>query len=257
MTSVKIEDKPPYGFRYVPLSSTSNGEVSDDPSLSDGLLTYELGTLEPGQLTTVVYSLRATAGAVDSDGINNARATAVNGDNALMVSSPAHAKVAMRRDGVLSDRAALFGKVYVDQNCDGLHNNKEWPVGGVKLYLQDGTYTVSDADGLFSLYGLRPGSHVIKVDKHSLPKGLILKPLDSNQGVDPDSRFVDLMTGDFHRVDFAASCPVQDQDIIFAEIKARNESINGSWLLKEAEQFRAGEALEQVIGKNHKAGTAC
>ncbi len=246
MTSVQIEDRPPYGFRYVPLSSTTNGLISADPEISNGMLTYELGTLEPGELATIVYSLRATAGAIDSNGINSVIANAVNGDNALVVSSPAHARVEMRRDGVLSDRAAMFGKIYVDQNCDGLHNNKEWPIGGVKLYLQDGTYTVSDADGLFSLYGLRPGSHVIKVDNHTLPKGLSLKPLDSNQGADPDSRFVDLMTGDFYRVDFAASCPVVDQDRIFAEIKARNESINGSWLLKDAEQFRAGEALEQV-----------
>lgn len=247
LTSVVLEDRPPFGFRYVPMSTSIGGVATVDPDItSDGVLVYDIGPLESAETVSLVYSLRASAGAIDSDGINSAVANAVNADNALVVSSVSSARVSMRRDGVLSDRAALFGKIYVDQNCDGLQNHAEWPIGGVKLYLQDGTYTVSDADGLFSLYGLRPGSHVIKVDKHTMPAGLELKPLDSNQGVDPDSRFIDLMTGDFHRVDFAANCPIENRDLIFAEIKARNESINGSWLLKEAEQFRAGEDLPQV-----------
>jgi len=167
-------------------------------------------------------------------------------------SLPATAEVALRRDGVFSNKASLFGKVYVDQNCDGLQNNKEWPIAGVWLYLQDGTYVITDGDGLFSLYGLEPGRYVIKVDTHTLPEGLDLKLLSVDQAADADSRFVDLSEGDFHRVDFAAGCPKADGERIFAELKQRNKSIDSSWYLQNAEnlnvssQQRSGDSLSQL-----------
>lgn len=247
LTAVVLQDRPPYGYRYVPLSSTLGDEEFSEPAIDDnGLLEFSIGTLGAGESVTLVYILRSSAGAIDSDGVNSAIALGVTAGNAQVVSPVSRARVKLQRNGVLSDRAAVFGKIYVDQNCDHVQNNKEWPVGGVKLYLQDGTYTISDGDGLFSIYGLRPGSHVIKVDTHTLPDGLQLKPLDSLQGVDPESRFVDLMQGDFYRVDFAAICPQEHIDLVFAEIVARNQSINGSWLLKGAENFRAGEEQLQL-----------
>ncbi len=247
LSSVLLEDRPPYGFRYVKGSARIDDvSVVDPVRTASGLLQFDIGTLTPGETLRITYVLRSSAAAIDGDGVNMAVARGVTTENAMAVSPASRTKVALQRHGVLSDRAALFGKIYVDQNCDGIQNDKEWPVGGVKFYLHDGTYTISDADGLFSVYGLAPGSHVIKVDTHSLPQGLELKPLDSHHGVDPESRFVDLMQGDFHRVDFAATCPADDRDRIFAEIKARNQSINGNWLLKEAENFRAGEELQQL-----------
>ena len=251
LTAVTLYDRPPYGYRYVPVSATVDGEVIADPVIgSSGELRFELGALDAGEVFGVNYALRSTAAAIDSDGINEAVAQAVNADNSQVVSPPSRARVTLSRQGVLSDRAALFGKIFIDQNCDGMQNHREWPVGGVRVYLQDGTFAVSDADGLFSLYGLKPGSHVLKVDRYTLPDGLVLKPLDSNQAVDPNSRFIELTAGDFHRADFAANCPRENVDQLFAEIKARNEAINGSWLLKEVEQFRASEELPVVDPQN-------
>ncbi len=247
IASVTLQDRPPYGYRYVPLSTTLDDETIAEPAIDgDGMLEFDLGTLAAGESASLTYILRSSAGAIDGDGVNRAMALGVTVDNAQVVSPVSRAKVELKRGGVLSDRAALFGKIYVDQNCDHVQNNREWPVGGVKFYLQDGTYTISDGDGLFSVYGLKPGSHVIKVDTHTLPDGLELKPLDSLHGVDPESRFVDLMPGDFYRVDFAAVCPQEDSELVFAEIKARNKSINGDWLLQGAENFRAGEEQLQL-----------
>jgi uncharacterized repeat protein (TIGR01451 family) len=247
LSSVVLRDKPPYGYRYVPLSTTLNGEVLADPqTLESGELQFDLGTFEPAQVGSITYALRVSAAAVDSDGINEAMAVAVNEDNAQIISPVSRVQTRVNRFGVLSDRAALFGKVYVDQNCNAVQDAAEWPVGGVRLYLQDGTYTLSDADGSYSLYGLAPGSHVVKVDSHTLPAGLKLKPLDSLQAADPDSRFVELVPGDFHRVDFAAVCPDPTDERLLSEIKARNAMLNDNWLLQEAERFRADEELPGV-----------
>ncbi|OED42422.1 hypothetical protein AB833_07235 [Chromatiales bacterium (ex Bugula neritina AB1)] len=246
ITAVMLEDNPPYGFRYVGGTAEVEGESVVDPvRTTAGLLKFELGTIESGETIEVSYVLRSSAGSIDGDGVNSALAKGITKDNALAVSPASRTRVKLQREGVLSDRSALFGKIYVDQNCDGLQNNKEWPIGGVKFYLQDGTYTISDADGLYSIYGLQPGHHVMKIDSSTLPEGLTLKLLDSNQAADPQSRFIDLMPGDFYRADFAAVCPSVERDKVFAEIEARNQSLNGSWLLKAAENFRAGEEHRQ------------
>ncbi len=244
--SITVEDRPPFGFRYVPGSTRQGDEAIVDPQMSDdGRLIFTVGDMAQDESIAFSYVLRASAGAIDSDGVNTAYALGITPDNAQFTSNISRAKVAVHRDGVLSGRAALFGKIYVDQNCDGVQSESEWPLGGVKLYLQDGTYTISDADGLYSLYGLRPGSHVIKVDSHSLPDGLQLKLLDTNQGVDPQSRFVDLAEGDFYRADFAAHCPSEDVESVFTEIRARNSALSNSWLLSAAEKFQADEQLVQ------------
>ena len=244
--SITIEDRPPFGFRYVPGSTRQGDESIVDPQITDdGRLIFTVGDMAADESIVFRYALRASAGAVDGNGVNSAYALGTNVDNARFTSNVSRARVAIQRDGVLSGRAALFGKIYVDQNCDGVQNHGEWPLGGVKFYLQDGTYTISDADGLYSLYGLQPGSHVIKVDSQSLPEGLDLKLLDTNQGADPQSRFVDLAEGDFYRVDFAAHCPSEDVESIFAEIRARNSALNSSWLLRSAENFQADEQLTQ------------
>lgn len=73
----------------------------------------------------------------------------------------------------------------------------------------------------------------------SLPKGLLLKPLDNRNGADGNSRFVDLSAGDMHRADFAARCPEADADkgtcnAMADQIRARNRSLQGDWLWQEA-----------------------
>jgi len=74
------------------------------------------------------------------------------------------ARVFIRRTGVLSENAALFGKVYIDSDCNNLHNDAEWPIGGVRLYLDDGTFVITDEDGQYSIFGLAPGTRVIRAD---------------------------------------------------------------------------------------------
>lgn len=238
LNDITVTDTLPFGYRYVPGTALLAGVATDDPQLSDdGELVFNVGSLASNENIELSYAARTTAAAIDGSGINTAHATGFTASRIKTDSLPATAEVKLRRDGVFSNKAALFGKVYVDQNCDGLQNHKEWPIAGVWLYLQDGTYVITDGDGLFSLYGLEPGRYVIKVDKHTLPDGLDLKLLSVDQAADANSRFVDLSEGDFHRADFAAGCPKADGERIFAEIKQRNQSVDNSWYLQNAENL--------------------
>jgi len=255
LSNVAVIDNPAYGFRFVPGSASFNGDRIADPqrlkSPTDGAIANDSGAAVNTSLRFIVsqiaaesegvlrYRMQATAGAADGveEGVNRANGNA-NTVSGLLLSTPTSvATVKIERSGVLSDQAILFGKVYVDSSCDNIQNQGEWPIAGVRLYMQDGTFVVTDEDGQFSLYGLQPGLHVLKLDSTTLPQGLVLKPTDTRQAADPDSRFVELSAGDFHRADFAAYCPQQNAAHVFDELKKRNADLRNAWLLNEASQY--------------------
>jgi len=252
-----VIDYPAFGFRYVAGSATLDGELVDDPQRlsspasnagelagdTDDIipgLRFQLSQIEANSERTLRYHMQATAGATDGSGVNRANANAITQSGLLLSTPTTVAKVDIDRTGVLSDEAIVFGKVYVDSSCDHIQNNGEWPIGGVRLYMQDGTFVVTDEDGQYSLYGLQPGLHVIKLDTLTMPEGLVLKPTDTRQAADPESRFLDLSAGDLHRADFATYCPAQHVDAVYAELQERNLNLRDAWLLNEAARFDPG-----------------
>src|SRR3546814_12758993 len=42
-------------------------------------------------------------------------------------------------------------------------------IRGVRVMLQDGSYTVTDEDGSYHFEGVRPGLHVVQIDPSTLP----------------------------------------------------------------------------------------
>lgn len=238
LEDIVVEDIMPFGFRYVPGTTQLAREAVADPSKSGiGVLKFDVGDVLANESVSLSYSLRASAAAVDGNGVNTAVATGYTSSRSRIRSLPGRATVTFQRGGVFSDKASLFGKVYVDQNCDGLQNDKEWPIGGVRLYLQDGTYTITDGDGQFSLYGLEPGQYVVKVDEYTMPKGLDVKILAVDQLAQASSRFVNLAEGDLHRVDFATNCPRENVERVLSELVERNKAIDTGWYLQQAENF--------------------
>lgn len=258
-----VIDYPAFGFRYISGSATYDGVAIDNPQRltvpannADGVdlqdnqvvngLRFQLSQVEPDSTSVLRYRMRATAGATDGSGINRAIANATTASGLVLSTPTSVAKVDIERSGVLSDQAIVFGKVYVDSSCDNIQNQGEWPIGGVRLYLQDGTFVVTDEDGQYSLYGLQPGLHVLKLDTLTMPEGLRLKPIDTRQAADPESRFVDLSAGDFQRADFASYCPEQHADVVFEELKQRNLYLRDASMLNEASLFDPDAAAPRL-----------
>lgn len=216
-----IQDQMPYGFKFLAGTVKLNGTLTNDPVVTpndnNGVkLLFHIGKFAMGSELTLTYIVQVTATAVNSEGTNTAYAYA-NALTGLLVQSPtARAHVEVKQEGVLSDRAILFGRLATEANCnignDAKRQAAGWPLANVRLYLEDGTYVITDSEGQYSLYGLKPGIHVLKVDGHTLPAGVVLKAVDVDHAGDPDSRFVDLTAGDFHRADFVAACPENEPD---------------------------------------------
>ncbi len=95
-------------------------------------------------------------------------------------------------------------------------------MAGVRMYFEDGTYLIADSEGKYSYCGLKPITHVLKVDRSTLPKGALLDTTDTRNAGDPDSRFVDLRNGELHRADFhVRSCRTD----VMGQIKARRATL--------------------------------
>jgi uncharacterized repeat protein (TIGR01451 family) len=221
-----IKDQLPYGFKYIQGTAKLNDKFITDPSQSlvgseqGALLAFKLNDMAKDAEFTLTYIVQVTAIAKTSDGINSAYGHADTFTNLLITSPTVKAQVTIKPEGVLSDKAILFGRLAIAPGCkidDGKDPDKYkekngWPLANVKLFMEDGTYAITDPDGQYSLYGMKPGLHVIKVDTHSLPDGIVLQATDVAHAGDPDSRFVDMLPGDFQRADFTAKCPLKSPD---------------------------------------------
>ncbi len=246
---VTIEDMLPAGFRYVLGTARFNSVTLADPAGGVGrALTFKFVQDVPANTTVeLTYFVRVGVGAQQGDGIN--RATAVYGG---VRSNTAQYKVNVQ-GGVFSNDGCIIGKVYVD--CDGTHtqNNesgsRELGIPGVRLVMLDGTYMITDNEGKYSICGVKPQTHVIKVDRSTLPKGSRLLPSSNRNAGVGDSIFVDLKGGELARADFIeGSCSPEVLD----QVKARRAQ--GGVLAPEKElpadlkiDNRPNEAQQQIL----------
>src|SRR3546814_17181074 len=61
----------------------------------------------------------------------------------------------------------IIGRI-TDGGCS-VDPDKADGIGGVRVMLQDGSYTVTDEDGRYHFEGVRPGLHVVQIDPSTLP----------------------------------------------------------------------------------------
>ena len=219
--NVFLTDTLPRGFSYVAGTVRKDGKAIADPQGGFGpSLVFNLGVMNRDQVITVTYRVRVGPGAMQGDGINRVVASyRVSNESALpgagstlfSQSNIGTAKVEIV-GGVFSDRAYIIGKIFTDCDNDGLQNAQraeggmEIGVPGVRVVLEDGTSAISDSEGKYSFYGLLARTHVLKIDRTTLPDGVSANDfalLSSRNLGKGDSRIVDLKNGELHKANFA------------------------------------------------------
>ncbi|WP_367846195.1 hypothetical protein [Rhodoferax sp. WC2427] len=202
---VRLVDSLPLGFKLIPGTVTlaaghAVATVQPNPDGTPGpRLTYAIGNVLPGQTLELGYRARIGVGGDRGDGTNRARATDQTG---TITSNEGKATVRVS-GGVFTTEACVIGKVYVDCNGNRVQDDGEPGIPGVRLYFENGTNLTSDENGQYSICGLRPITHVLKVDPQSMPVGSRLETLSNRNAGDAESLFVDLKNGELHRADFA------------------------------------------------------
>lgn len=211
-----VSDSLPAGFAYVRGTARLNGAVLADPAGGAGpSLQFAVGNLAAGAQPVLTYRVRVGAGSQSGNGINTAQAA-----SGAVRSNSSSVRVQVV-GGVFSNKAYVFGKVFADCSRDGVQDAGEPGIPGVRIYLEDGTYAVTDEEGKYSFYGLEPRTHVAKVDNITLPAGATLAVLNNRNAFDAGSRFVDLINGELHKADFAiAECTPGIRDQVAARRKA-------------------------------------
>ncbi len=198
VASVRTVDQLPLGARYRPGSTRIGSAVAPDPEISaDGrTLTFTTGTLGPGQRLEIRYVVEITAGAHGKQLVNAARAIGPDG----LASNSAQATIQLREE-LFRDRAILMGRV-VEGDCASPTQQLKG-IAGVRVYLEDGRYSVTDDEGKYHFEDVAPGSHVVQMDTVTVPDTHQLAGCDSVRNAGRAySQFVDLRGGALWRSDF-------------------------------------------------------
>jgi len=197
ITGVMLLDDLPQGFRLKEGSVKLNGEVFIDPvSYGDGRhLRFDLGTLAAGSVSELSYVVEVMATAPSGDAVNTAWVT---GDYDFRSNE---AKVSVKvNSAFFNSEAFLTGRVLAD-GCD---IDAAEGVENVRLFLENGTYVVTDEEGRWHIEGVEPGTHVLQLDRDTLLGDLEAVACEESPRFagTPWSQFVDVQAGSLWRADF-------------------------------------------------------
>jgi uncharacterized repeat protein (TIGR01451 family) len=244
-TNVALKDTLPQGFRYAAGSASIDGVKVADPTISsDGRnLTLTLANLAVNETLNLRYVARIgvntpTGKATNSAWIEDQEDVAGEG---ILSSNTAIADVEIKED-LFSDNSRLFGRVYIG-DCQG--NAEQEGISGVRIYLENGTYVVTDEDGLWHIEDQKPGTHVVQLDTETLPKYLDLMACDDyGQHAGREySQFVDLAPGTMWRTDFVVKLKPPSKGEVTQRLSSRLAPITKT----ERESLAANSPVAQKI----------
>ncbi|QWV95660.1 OmpA family protein [Geomonas oryzisoli] len=199
---VTVEDRIPRGFRYLRGSSHLDGFAVADPAGSSRQLRWDLGTMAPGAVKVLSYRLVLSAEVPVGTSVNWAQASGVTRTGSASISPPASAAVKVR-PSILGDKAVIMGRIFRDRNGNGIPDPGEPGEPGVRIYLEDGSFVLSDGEGKYSFTGVASGNHVLKIDRSTLDPALRSLPYNTAFAGVGWSQFVMVPFGGPARGDFA------------------------------------------------------
>ncbi|MEN8007681.1 MAG: OmpA family protein [Candidatus Krumholzibacteriota bacterium] len=195
-----ITDNLPPGFAFQDGSATTEGGGTIIPRMSaDGrTLYFDLGDIPIFGVIQIQYVIEVAAGSRPGEVVSTARAKAEEG-----VSSGEAVVYTQVRDAYFRDTGFITGRVVVGE-CELSRDEERVGVPGVRVFLEDGSFSVTDDGGRYHFEGVPAGAHVVQIDVATLPDRH--EPLacvdDTRSAGRPYSRFVDIQGGTLWRADF-------------------------------------------------------
>src|SRR5882757_4550241 len=172
LQGVQIVDRYPAGFRYVSGSARLDG-VPSEPKVAAGQLVWS-GLSFGSSTRTIVLLLAVGAGVGEGEFVN--RAQIIDGLTGKPLSGEATARVRVVSDQTF-DCTDVFGKVFNDMNRNGVQDNGEDGLPGVRVVTATGLAATTDAYGRFHITCAitpnedRGSNFVLKLDDRTLPSG--------------------------------------------------------------------------------------
>jgi hypothetical protein len=163
----------PPGFTYVKRSALLDG-VPIEPTVTGRVLNWNNLTIATSQVRTLKLLLAVGAGVTQGEYVN--RAQAVNNPSGTALSGEATATVEVAPDPTF-DCTDVFGKVFNDLNRNGVQDEGEPGLAGVRVVTPQGLVAKTDQFGRYHITcaivpdETRGSNFVLKVDDRSLPSG--------------------------------------------------------------------------------------
>ena len=218
-SSLRVVDQLPAAMRYVPGSTRINGQTAGDPAIDgeSGTLEFSLDALFASERTTISYVVEVVGGKRGDDLVNRATAFAAGG----LTSNEATAALRLTED-LFRSTGTLVGRV-IEADCTADTFSEEQGVAGVRVYLEDGRYAVSDEGGRFHFEGLEAGTHVAQLDRFTVPEYFNVVGCSDNadHAGRPDSQFVKLNRGGLKQANFFLQRKPAPTGRIELELKSR------------------------------------
>ena len=167
-------DTLPTGVVYAPGTALVDG-THVEPKIAGKTLTWTFPTLASSH--TVKYATIVQPGMSAGQTLTNVATVSAAAPNDPAVRLSATASVdTYTIAGLFSDQTIIVGRVFVDLTGDGWFHKNDTGLANVRIYMEDGESVVTDSNGRYSFPGVRPGMHVLKIDRSTLPPGT--KPYD-------------------------------------------------------------------------------
>jgi len=169
-------DRYPAGFRYVPGSARLDG-LPTEPTVTGLQLVWNGLSFGSSDHRTLVMLLAVGAGVGEGEFVN--RAQVIDGLTAKPLSGEASATVRVVPDQTF-DCTDVFGKVFNDVNRNGVQNDGEDGLPGVRVVTARGLAATTDRYGRFHITcaitpnDSRGSNFVLKLDDRTLPSGFRL-----------------------------------------------------------------------------------
>lgn len=164
ITELKITDDIPEGTKYVIGSTTIDG-VSSEPAVTGNRLIFDsLGSLGPGETIIIIYKLKLEE--FFGESLKN-RVTATGKMFSEEFVSEVETEPVVSEATVLrpmNQGSGIVGRLYLDNNGNGFYDSEDTVPSPTRIFLEDGSFVLSDEEGLFHFERLKPGTHSMKVD---------------------------------------------------------------------------------------------
>lgn len=258
---LKVDDILPRGFQLIEDSITLNGEALSVVRHEPRRLTFPLGHIKIGETDIIRYTLRVGPEARPGEAVNTAVAQGETVGQLLSRSPVVRESVRVRDDGLLSDRGYVIGTVFIDYDDNNKQDENEPGIPAARIWFDDGTWIETDERGHYSLYGVKPGMRVARLDATTVPRSLSPSISESRHIAKGWARFVDLTAGELHRANFALRCSLEktclNPEDLDAELVKRAEALSPDAILTTALAYEGliGETIDRRrVARREQAG---
>jgi outer membrane protein OmpA-like peptidoglycan-associated protein len=229
---------------------------SEAPGISGNVLSWKLGKLSPGEKRSVVFRARVKAGQEWGRLVSTAWVYGVSALGERTSDGPAAAAVHII-EGVFTRRGTILGSVFVDTDGDGVRGMGEAGVAGASVFLEDGTFSITDSLGQYSIPGVFEGTHVVRIDPSTLPDTLEVAHTGYFGFGVPGERCIVLAPSGNRRADFPLSRSALDaRGESFAAIEGFASAVVRHGAPRSAAESNGAPSAVPEAASQHGSGAA-